>query len=161
MRAAGRFSAAGHFTLCGVRATAAALKEVLPHSKVVREQTHPDKGFLVIRPDSGDPVEAVLEGLEALEKVYGVTVNQKGFKVINNAGIIQGDGINIHVNRPPTPYARPPACACEVLVCGPAGCTPRPACPCVQATPVRITGFVWCSCWPNASHSCPPCATSS
>ena len=76
---------------------AAALKEVLPHSKVVREQTHPDKGFLVIRPDSGDPVQAVLEGLVALEKVYGVTVNTKGFKVINNAGIIQGDGINIHV----------------------------------------------------------------
>jgi hypothetical protein len=75
----------------------AALKEVLPYSKVIREETHPDKGFLIIRPDSGDPVEAVLEGLVALEKVYGVTVNGKGFKVINNAGIIQGDGINIHV----------------------------------------------------------------
>ncbi|KAJ3411307.1 hypothetical protein HDV05_002411 [Chytridiales sp. JEL 0842] len=51
-------------------------------------------GFLVLRPDSGDPVEVVLQGLRAADKVFGSTVNSKGFKVLKNVGIIQGDGIN-------------------------------------------------------------------
>ena len=38
-------------------------------------------GFMVLRPDSGDPVEAVLAALRAAEKVFGVDVNPKGYKV--------------------------------------------------------------------------------
>lgn len=53
-------------------------------------------GLWVLRPDSGDPVKCVLMGLEAAEKTFGVTVNKKAYKVLNGAGIIQGDGINIH-----------------------------------------------------------------
>ncbi len=53
-------------------------------------------GLWVIRPDSGDPVECVLMGLRAAEKAFGVTVNSKGFKVLNGAAVIQGDGIDIH-----------------------------------------------------------------
>ena len=37
-------------------------------------------GYMVLRPDSGDPVEKVLMGLEAAEKVFGVDINAKGFK---------------------------------------------------------------------------------
>lgn len=53
-------------------------------------------GFIVLRPDSGDPVETVLAGLEAVEKVFGVDVNSKGYKVPRGCGVIQGDGINLH-----------------------------------------------------------------
>jgi nicotinamide phosphoribosyltransferase len=38
----------------------------------------------------------VLEGLRALENAYGSTTNAKGYRVINGAGIIQGDGIDRH-----------------------------------------------------------------
>lgn len=51
-------------------------------------------GFHVIRPDSGDPVQAVMVALLAAAKAYGATLNYKGYKVLNNSGVIQGDGIN-------------------------------------------------------------------
>jgi nicotinic acid phosphoribosyltransferase len=52
-------------------------------------------GFMILRPDSGDPVEAVVMALEAAEKVFGVDVNSKGFKVPRACDVIQGDGINL------------------------------------------------------------------
>ncbi|MHA2066420.1 MAG: nicotinate phosphoribosyltransferase [Candidatus Thorarchaeota archaeon] len=51
-------------------------------------------GTHVIRPDSGDPVSCVLRGLEACAKHYGYTINSKGYKVLKNSAVIQGDGIN-------------------------------------------------------------------
>lgn len=54
-------------------------------------------GYMVVRPDSGDPVECVLKALRAAAKHFGYTTNRKGFMVINNAGVIQGDGIDISV----------------------------------------------------------------
>lgn len=51
-------------------------------------------GFLVLRPDSGDICESVLQGLRAAEKVFGVDVNQKGYKIIRGCGVIQGDGVS-------------------------------------------------------------------
>jgi len=48
----------------------------------------------VVRPDSGDMFIIVPEILEKLEKAFGYTTNSKGKKVLNNVGIIQGDGIN-------------------------------------------------------------------
>ena len=52
-------------------------------------------GHLVIRPDSGDPVENVLKVLERLQVSFGVKTNSKGFKVLNQAvSVIQGDGIS-------------------------------------------------------------------
>ncbi|KAI8913558.1 nicotinate phosphoribosyltransferase family-domain-containing protein [Gorgonomyces haynaldii] len=69
-----------------------ALEKVLP--SVAKLKT--DKGgFLVLRPDSGDPVSVVLEALLAAEKIFGADLNQKGFKVLRGVGVIQGDGINI------------------------------------------------------------------
>lgn len=49
---------------------------------------------LIVRPDSGDPVKVTIEVLRSLEKNFGAVRNSKGFKVINNAGVIYGDGIN-------------------------------------------------------------------
>lgn len=37
-------------------------------------------GFMILRPDSGDPIQAVVMALEAAEKVFGVDVNSKGYK---------------------------------------------------------------------------------
>ncbi len=54
-----------------------ALSEVLPS---VAQAKVGAGGFMVLRPDSGDPVEAVIMALEAAEKVFGVDVNEKGFK---------------------------------------------------------------------------------
>jgi nicotinamide phosphoribosyltransferase len=51
---------------------------------------------VVIRPDSGHPSTVVLRTAQLLEEKFGVTVNSKGYKVLNNVRIIQGDGINEH-----------------------------------------------------------------
>lgn len=48
---------------------------------VAQEQKLAKGGFMVFRPDSGDPIDAVLKGLRAAEKTFGATVNSKGFKV--------------------------------------------------------------------------------
>lgn len=68
-----------------------ALTHVLPRIKPLKEQ---EGGYMVLRPDSGDPVEAVLLGLRGGEGAFGSTVNEKGKRVLNNCGVIQGDGIN-------------------------------------------------------------------
>ena len=49
---------------------------------------------VVIRPDSGDPVVVVPKMLRILSETFGFTVNDKGYKVLNNVRIIWGDGIN-------------------------------------------------------------------
>lgn len=49
--------------------------------------------FVILRPDSGNPVEVVLECLQILDKHFGSTLNEKGYKVLNNVRVIQGDGI--------------------------------------------------------------------
>lgn len=49
---------------------------------------------VVIRPDSGDPVEVNRRLVEILGAKFGYTVNAKGFKVLNHVRLIQGDGIN-------------------------------------------------------------------
>ncbi|KAG2448213.1 hypothetical protein HYH02_006798 [Chlamydomonas schloesseri] len=71
---------------------ACALSEVLPSVAVHKLSKG---GYLVLRPDSGDPTEAVLMALAAAEKVFGATRNAKGFKVIPGCGVIQGDGIDL------------------------------------------------------------------
>lgn len=51
-------------------------------------------GTLVVRPDSGDPIDMVLFCLTALGESFGTTTNAKGFKVLNpKVRVIQGDGI--------------------------------------------------------------------
>lgn len=54
---------------------------------------------LVIRPDSGDPEEICVKVIQILDKQFGHTVNSKGYKVLNNVRIIQGDGVNENIVR--------------------------------------------------------------
>jgi nicotinamide phosphoribosyltransferase len=49
---------------------------------------------IVIRPDSGDPVVVNRKLIEILGEKFGYTKNAKGFKVLNNVRLIQGDGVN-------------------------------------------------------------------
>ena len=52
-------------------------------------------GTLVIRPDSGDPVRTLLVIFDILFDKFGVTVNEKGHKVLPpQVRVIQGDGVN-------------------------------------------------------------------
>jgi nicotinamide phosphoribosyltransferase len=69
-----------------------ALEKVLPSVASFKVEKG---GFLVLRPDSGDPIEVVLQALEAADKIFGSDTNVKGFKVLRGIGVIQGDGINI------------------------------------------------------------------
>lgn len=67
------------------------LWNVIPrHAEAIKAK----KIFFVTRPDSGNPLLCVLEGLRALDAVFGHRVNKKGFKVLNGAAILQGDGID-------------------------------------------------------------------
>lgn len=49
---------------------------------------------IVMRPDSGDPLELVPQLLRMIERAFGSTINKKGYKVLNNVGVIWGDGID-------------------------------------------------------------------
>lgn len=61
------------------------------HDKIMKRD-----GTLVVRPDSGDPVEITLRVVESLGKRFGFTTNAKGYKVLDpHVRIIQGDGVNI------------------------------------------------------------------
>lgn len=52
-------------------------------------------GTLVVRPDSGEPVEVVLKVLDILGGKFGYDMNDKGYKVLNpHIRAIQGDGVN-------------------------------------------------------------------
>lgn len=82
-----------------------ALEKVLPSVAKLKVEKG---GFLVLRPDSGDPVKVVLQALEytclsllqltirAAEKIFGSNINAKGYKVVCGVGVIQGDGIDIN-----------------------------------------------------------------
>ena len=49
---------------------------------------------VVIRPDSGDPLEVLPKMMVILCKYFGCTKNAKGYKLLNNVRIIWGDGID-------------------------------------------------------------------
>lgn len=51
---------------------------------------------LVIRPDSGDPAETLIEVIKILEECFGSSLNSMGYKVLPSyLRIIQGDGIDL------------------------------------------------------------------
>jgi nicotinamide phosphoribosyltransferase len=52
-------------------------------------------GKFVFRPDSGDPIKVTIEALQMLDYYFGSTLNNKGYKVLNNKiGYLWGDGID-------------------------------------------------------------------
>lgn len=60
----------------------------------LRQQVVDSGATVVIRPDSGDPLAINQQLIEILGQKFGYTVNAKGFKVLNNVRLIQGDGVN-------------------------------------------------------------------
>lgn len=61
----------------------------------LKSQVETMGGTLVIRPDSGNPVEVVTEALRRLAVHFGTTTNSKGYQVLPSCvRLIQGDGIN-------------------------------------------------------------------
>ena len=65
----------------------------------LRQQVIDSGATVVIRPDSGDPDIVCRKLVQILDKQFGSTVNSKGFKVLNNVRLIQGDGVNEHTIR--------------------------------------------------------------
>lgn len=51
-------------------------------------------GTLVVRPDSGDMEEVIPVLLEKLMHSFGYSENSKGYKVLHNVKLLQGDGID-------------------------------------------------------------------
>lgn len=61
--------------------------------KELRQAVIDSGATVVIRPDSGNPVEIVLETCRNLDEAFGSTLNSKNYKVLNHVRVIQGDGI--------------------------------------------------------------------
>jgi nicotinamide phosphoribosyltransferase len=62
--------------------------------KELRQDLIDSGATVVIRPDSGNPVEVALRTAILLDNAFGHMVNGKGFRVLNNVRVIYGDGIN-------------------------------------------------------------------
>lgn len=60
----------------------------------LKEKIIASNARIVFRPDSGDPLEIIPRLLQMQEMAFGAKLNTKGYKVINNVGIIQGDGVD-------------------------------------------------------------------
>jgi len=62
----------------------------------LKEEVIKSGAMVVIRPDSGHPPSVVLRTAQLLDEKFGSVVNKKGYKVLNNVRILQGDGTNEH-----------------------------------------------------------------
>ncbi|HLM59573.1 MAG TPA: nicotinate phosphoribosyltransferase [Pyrinomonadaceae bacterium] len=60
----------------------------------LKQQIIDSGATVVIRPDSGEPVEVVSKVANILCEKFGCETNSKGYKVLKNVRIIQGDGVN-------------------------------------------------------------------
>lgn len=69
------------------------VKNVLPE---IKEEILAHEGRILIRPDSGDQYENVIQTVQSLWETFGGTENKKGYKVLNpHVGIILGDGCTL------------------------------------------------------------------
>lgn len=60
------------------------------------QQVKDSGATIVVRPDSGDPVETPIEVIETLMRKVGYTTNTKGYRVLPDYfRVIQGDGIEV------------------------------------------------------------------
>lgn len=62
--------------------------------KTLRDEVIASGATLVVRPDSGEPVEVVHKCMVLLDQAFGSTVNAKGYKLLKHVRLIQGDGVN-------------------------------------------------------------------
>lgn len=65
----------------------------------LKQQVIDSGATVVIRPDSGDPETVCRTLVQILHEKFGATKNAKGFWVLNNVRLIQGDGVNEHIIR--------------------------------------------------------------
>lgn len=64
-------------------------------SEEISELIKARPGRIVLRPDSNDPLTNLLKYSDVLGGIFGYSINQKGYKVLNNnVGLIQGDGMD-------------------------------------------------------------------
>lgn len=79
-------------------------------------------GWVVVRPDSGDPVEVNYQLLLTLWNTFGGTTNSKGYKVLDkHVRIIQGDGIDYQMIIDILEMAKSAGFSAENLVFGSGG----------------------------------------
>jgi len=61
----------------------------------LKDKVEATGGTLVVRPDSGNPVEVVTETIERLMDKFGYETNSKGYRMLPACvRVIQGDGVN-------------------------------------------------------------------
>jgi nicotinamide phosphoribosyltransferase len=60
----------------------------------LKEEVISGGGMLVVRPDSGDPIDTPIRIIHTLAKKFGTTRNSKGYEVLNHVRVIQGDGVD-------------------------------------------------------------------
>jgi nicotinamide phosphoribosyltransferase len=60
----------------------------------LKEKVIASGATVVIRPDSGDPEAVCRRLVQILHEKFGAEKNSKGFYVLNNVRLIQGDGVN-------------------------------------------------------------------
>lgn len=69
----------------------AVIKEILP---LLKPEILAREGKVVVRPDSGNPVEVIAETVVELDAIFGSEENSLGYKVLNpKIGMIYGDGM--------------------------------------------------------------------
>ena len=62
----------------------------------LKERVVNNGGTVVIRPDSGEPVEVVCRTIEMLMSKFGYTTNSKGYRLLPSyIRVIQGDGVSL------------------------------------------------------------------
>jgi len=63
---------------------------------LLKDMIEEKKGTVVIRPDSGEPVEVLTKCLCILDAKFGSKTNSKGYKELNTVKLLWGDGIDIN-----------------------------------------------------------------
>lgn len=62
--------------------------------KMLHDDVVGSGAMVIIRPDSGDPIDTPVQTVAQLAYAFGTTLNGKGYKVINNrVRVMQGDGV--------------------------------------------------------------------
>lgn len=85
------------------------------------EKIRAKNGTLVFRPDSGDMETVLMKIIPALEDVFGYDMNSKGYKVLRNVKILQGDGINEETVELPFKIAHRFAISADSIMTGSGG----------------------------------------
>lgn len=71
------------------------VKNIMPS---IKDEVLAHNGKILIRPDSGDQFENVIQTVQSLWESFGGTENSKGYKVLNpHVGVILGDGCTLNM----------------------------------------------------------------